>query len=385
MNVLAVLNWLKRGGIETGLLSVVPELRKQGIRMDFCCLGGEGVLDADFRALGSRVFHFPRRMAWSRGYREVTSVLQQESYAAVHSQFGYTSAGIAHAATECGVPVVVSVHSSVGPAPALRNWPIASLIRQTWLNWHRQRTLPIVASYLGVSESCVDSALPNWRTCRTKCRILDNGIRFPDDVPDRARVRQALGVEEGRPLLLHVGSFRYAKNHSGLLESFRAVLDQEPRAVLVLVGDGPLRDSVQTTVAGQPWRNSVLFLGAQSDVWQFYSAADVLVFPSHFEGSPNVLVEAMGCGIPIVASRIAPHLEAVHESQHDFLFELPDYARAAELVLMQFHSNNVSKQSWVLKSRDYSRRRFSLQRHVNELVALYTGLASKHQTLRSAA
>ncbi len=385
MNVLAVLNWLRRGGIETGLLSVVPELRKHGIRMDFCCLGGEGVLDADFRALGSRVFHFPRRMAWSRGYREVSTVLRHESYAAVHSQFGYTSAGIARAATERRVPVVVTVHSSVGPAPALRNWPIASLVRQTWLKWHRQRTLPIVASYLGVSEASVDSALPSWRTCRTKCRILDNGIRFPVEVPDRASVRQTLGIEEGSPLLLHVGSFRYAKNHSGLLEILRAVLLQEPRAVLVLVGDGPLRDSVQSFVATQPWRNSVLFLGAQSNVWQFYSAADVLVFPSHFEGSPNVLVEAMGCGTPIVASRIAPHLEAVHQSQHDFMFELPDYSRAAELVLTQLHSNSACKQSWVLKSQDYSRQRFSLQRHVNELVALYRGLESTHETRRSAA
>jgi glycosyltransferase EpsF len=385
MNVLAVLNWLKRGGIETGLLSVVPELRKHGIRMDFCCLGGEGVLDADFRALGSRVFHFPRRMAWSRGYREVTSVLEQESYAAVHSQFGYTSAGIARAATDRRVPVVVSVHSSVGPAPALRNWPIASFVRQTWLNWHRRRTLPIVAWYLGVSESCVDSALPNWRTRATKCRILDNGIQFPVEVPNRAKVRQTLGIEEGRPLLLHVGSFRYAKNHSGLLEIFRVVLAREPRALLVLVGDGPLRESVQSFVESQPWRNSVLFLGTQNNVWQFYSATDVLVFPSHFEGSPNVLVEAMGCGVPIVASRIAPHVEAVHPSQHDFMFELPDYSRAAELVLMQLHSNYASKQSWVSESQLYSRRRFSLQRHVNELVALYRGLESTHTTRRNAA
>lgn len=378
MKVLTVLNWLNRGGIETMFLFVVPELRRRGIGLDFCCLGGPGALDDRFREMGCKLFHFPRKTAWQRGYHEVREILEREKYDVVHSQFGYTSSGIARAAFERHVPTMVSVHN-MGPAMKLASVPIARTVRRMWLNWHRRHSMPMVDLYLGVAESCLNTALPEWKSCGPKCRVLQNGVRFPAEMPDREEARQVLKITPGTPCLLHVGSYRHEKNHLGLLEIHRRVLSREPRAKLLLVGDGARRPALQSEVSSGPLGDSVLFLGSQDNVWPFYAAADVFVFPSFSEGSPNSLTEAIGCGLPIVASRIPSHLEAVPLAQREFLFDIPDYQRAADLVLAQLEANRFGKTAPVQESEQFVRNRFSLTRHVEELAGIYESMAGRSE------
>jgi glycosyltransferase involved in cell wall biosynthesis len=373
MKVLTVLNWLNRGGIETMLLFVVPELKSRGIHLDFCCLGGPGALDDRFRDLGCQLFHFPRQTAWQRGEREVRQVLAREHYDVVHSHFGYTSTGIARAARAHGKPMVVSVHN-MGPAMKLASVPVARTLRRVWLDWHRRHAAPLVDLYLGVASPCLTSAVPDWTTRGPQCRVLHNGVRFPAHIPDRSEARQRLKIDNNTPCLLHVGSYRHEKNHDGLLEIHRRVLEREPRAKLLLVGDGPRRPVLQEQVDAGPLGDSVLFLGSQDDVWPFYAAADVFVFPSFSEGSPNSLTEAIGSGLPIVASRIPSHVEAVPVMQSGFLFDIPDYQQAADLVLAQLQSNRPGKTAAVCESKEFVRQRFSLSRHVDELAGLYESL-----------
>ncbi len=121
----------------------------------------------------------------------------------------------------------------------------------------------------------------------------------------------------------------------------------------------------------------VRFEGTRCDVCRYYAAADLFVFPSHYEGFGNVLVESQAAGCPVVASDIPAHRESIERSQHRFLFPLPDYSAAADLVLEQLEAARARENPWVAAGRDFARRRFTVERMADEMHAIYDELANR--------
>ena len=104
--------------------------------------------------------------------------------------------------------------------------------------------------------------------------------------------------------LLHIGRFNDQKNHAGLLEAFSLVLKRHPNCCLKLIGDGDLREAVERQAETLSIRDKVFFLGSQSSVHPFLQEADLFLLPSKFEGMPMTIIEAMGTGLPIVATAV---------------------------------------------------------------------------------
>ena len=104
--------------------------------------------------------------------------------------------------------------------------------------------------------------------------------------------------------ILHIGRFSTQKNHLGLIEAFEIFHNQYPNSVLQLIGDGELKHTIELDVKNRNLSNCVEFLGTQSDVHSFLHNADIFVLPSNYEGVPMTLIEAMGTGLPIVATKV---------------------------------------------------------------------------------
>jgi glycosyltransferase involved in cell wall biosynthesis len=168
-----------------------------------------------------------------------------------------------------------------------------------------------------------------------------------------------LKIPGGTFVLLHVGSFRPEKNHIGLLEIVGHIVKSIDPAVLICVGDGHERPRIERAARERGLAANVRFEGTQLDVRRYMAAADVLVFPSRFEGFGNVLVESQDAELPIVASDIAAHREVVAPPQHRFLFSLPDYRKAAYLICAQWRALQASDNCWVSTSAAWVRDRFA--------------------------
>jgi len=104
--------------------------------------------------------------------------------------------------------------------------------------------------------------------------------------------------------LLHVGRFNAQKNHRGLLEAFARITGSRPDCCLKLIGEGELQKEMEDLAESLGIREKVSFLGTQSNVYPFLQEADVFLMPSLFEGMPMTIIEAMGTGLPIVASAV---------------------------------------------------------------------------------
>ncbi len=101
-------------------------------------------------------------------------------------------------------------------------------------------------------------------------------------------------------VFLHVGGFRQQKNHALLIDAF-AQLGQLD-AVLLLLGKGELEQQIRSKVAEMGLKSRVFFEGFQSNPYAYMQQADCMVLSSDYEGSPNVLLEGLACGLPIIST-----------------------------------------------------------------------------------
>ena len=149
----------------------------------------------------------------------------------------------------------------------------------------------------------------------SRVSVIYNGIDLSRCVPKTT-------YETGETVtILHVGRFDVPKNHPGLLEAFRLLLETHPECRLRLVGDGELRPDMEKLAQEKGIADFVEFCGMQSNVYPYLHDADIFTLPSIYEGNPMTIIEAMGTGLPIVASRVGGIPDMISDGESGLLVE----------------------------------------------------------------
>jgi teichuronic acid biosynthesis glycosyltransferase TuaC len=174
------------------------------------------------------------------------------------------------------------------------------------IRWAAEGAAGLVTVSAALAEGLVKLGI-----ARERVSVLRNGVDLTLFCPgDRAICRADLGLEG--LVLLSVGNLVPVKGHELTIEA----LTYLPGARLLIVGDGPERSSLQKLAKSLSVADRIAFLGSmpQAALPNIYAAADVLVLASRYEGWPNVLLEAMACGTPVVVSDI-PGMSEIVTSQ----------------------------------------------------------------------
>ncbi|MBE6073975.1 MAG: glycosyltransferase family 1 protein [Selenomonas ruminantium] len=132
--------------------------------------------------------------------------------------------------------------------------------------------------------------------------ILNNGVqldKFIFSIQRRKMIREEFNVSN-KHVYGHVGRFVKQKNHIFLLKIFQEICKQDSEAVLLLVGTGMLLEDIKKKVYELKIENSVIFAGVRKDIPDIMMAMDVVIFPSYYEGMPNVIIEAQCTGLPCI-------------------------------------------------------------------------------------
>jgi glycosyltransferase involved in cell wall biosynthesis len=141
-----------------------------------------------------------------------------------------------------------------------------------------------------------------------------------------AAIRRSLGIPSDTAVLLAAGRLSPEKGHFDLIEAVAHLRSNAPRKRfrLLIAGDGPERMRLENRVRQLGIVDFVMLIGHQQDLRPYYTMADIMILPSHSEGSPNVLLESMAAGLPAVATNVGGIPEIARDGQTALLVEKSD-------------------------------------------------------------
>ncbi len=336
VKVLHLITWLNRGGIERWLLTMLGEMSRDECQMDVCCRGSEaGELAAEARALGSNVSVCPLQLDHVRFGRQLAQLLRDGQYDVLHNHLGVYSGYPTWIGHQVGVPVITQFHNAHCAPQAWTKRPVLRELRGVYARYSVRYALRHSDLIVGISQGLFGELEQVWGETGHNSRVVYYGVDIPD-LPaeqDRAAFRRSLNWDDDVPVAIHVGSFRQEKNHRGLLQLFRQVVERMPQAKLLLVGDGPLRPEIEAMVSAHGIGQSVRLLGLRDDVPALLGYSDVMIMPSLTEGFGLAALEANAAGLAVVGSRIPGLSEAVADGETALLHDVEDLCGMCDSVV----------------------------------------------------
>lgn len=202
--------------------------------------------------------------------------------------------------------------------------------------------------------------------------LIPNAIpvaRYAPDLYQRARLRRRLGLRRGDVAYTCVARLCEQKNQAALLESFARGPGQDPRARLLLVGEGPQRAALEAQVARLGLTN-VRFLGARADIPALLAASDVFVLASRWEGNPLAVMEAMAAGLPVIASAVGGVPELIRHGDTGLLMPL-GAVNAFATAMSRLLADRERREAMGQAARRHALRQFDTRLMVERYEALY--------------
>lgn len=286
------------GGIETQLMRIYRNIDKSKVQFDFLLHRTQkGAYDDEIRAMGGRIFYAEP----FNPFHHIKYINSMKTFFAEHPEYKIM---IAHAelalcplkvAKKAGVPWRICYS---------HNGRFAFNLKRCFMDYETLFLKKYCTEMFAVSELAARYTFGDKAVDEGKVQLIKNGIMVDDYIFDpnkRVKKRHELGLED-KFIVGHVGRFMQQKNHMFLLETFAGLHELRNDAHLVLIGEGRLENDIRAKIKELNIEENVTLLGRRGDVNDLMKAMDILLFPSLWEGFPNVAIEAQASALPVYMS-----------------------------------------------------------------------------------
>ncbi|MCL6572365.1 MAG: glycosyltransferase family 1 protein [Bacillus sp. (in: Bacteria)] len=364
LRILHVVVNMNRGGAETLLMNLYRNIDRSKIQFDFLTCK-EGVFDQEIIHKGGKVHRIPyiSDVGHFQYIKQLDTFFTNHlEYKIVHSHMDKMSGLVLRAAKKAGIPNRIShshnTQSEGGISTRVYKWLSGKYI------------LPNATDYIACSNSAAQW-LFNEKS--TKATILKNGIEYEQFAysPNiRKQLRKELQLDEKTFVLGHVGRFCLQKNHSFLLDMFKRFNQLQGNTLLILVGDGPLREVIENKARELRLDKKVKFMGIRSDINRLLQAFDSFVFPSFHEGLPVTLIEAQASGLPcLISDRISKEVDmGMNLVEYASLSDLQDWVEKIRLI-------SSRQPVRYMKFNTFSEKGYDIKESANEIAGFYLNAA----------
>lgn len=283
--------------------------------------------------------------------------------------YGRTAARLA------GVPIILStVHNS------LRDYIVSRFKKQVYLLLDRI-TAHFAAKIICVSRTVASDLIQYYRIDRRKIVVIPVAPwkLKPENISSAAHLketRETLGLNCNDVVIGTVGRMTEQKGHRYLLQAVADLAEEFPQLRCLLVGDGPLRRDLETMSITLGIADRCLFTGFRDDIPAILSILNVFVLPSLSEGLPAALLEAMGAGCPVVATRVSGIPEVIDDGINGLLVEPQDTHAFADSIRYLLRNPEKARKMG-LQSRRMVKERFTAEKMVARTDLLYKELISR--------
>lgn len=231
---------------------------------------------------------------------------------------------------------------------------------------------------LGVSED-VTHSIKNNISLKIPVRTLLNGVNtksFQKDITYRTKIRKDLGIPNDAIVLGNVAVFRFQKRLVEWLRVFKKLEKRNENLFGIIVGAGPLEEEIKTELTKLNLANKVFFPGLQTNVKPYFSAMDIFMMSSSFEGLPIALLEAMSMECAVVSTDAGGIKEVIRHKKDGLTCKVEEWERLSDLC-QDLLDDSEKLENYKKASRERVVKNFSLKRMVNELEGLYSELVQK--------
>lgn len=361
------------GGKETFTMSLAGAQQGAGMHAGLATFDPGNAFEGELRELQLPWWRFSRKGAldWSL-VASLRKLVADEGFALVHCHGENPAMYGALAVAGRPIPLVATIHS--GDRDGIR------LIIKIQNRFTYLRTNSIVC----VSDSIRDRLIRKEFAPAGKMTTIFNGVTPPrrPEADQAARLRGELSVGPGNLVVACIGRLHPVKNHLRFLEAFAQARAAESGLVLLMVGDGPLREEVAAKVGALGIEASVRLLGTRKDVGHILAISDIFALPSLNEGHSISLLEACSFGKSILASNRGGNPGIVSHGKSGLLVEPGDTEGMAGALIRLAKDPDLRKSLGAEASKVY-RERFSMERCLGEYTRLYARLSPAFSAIAS--
>jgi glycosyltransferase involved in cell wall biosynthesis len=216
--------------------------------------------------------------------------------------------------------------------------------------------------------------LKNMNIPQEKISLIQNGVVVEEFMKVSSPIKEQLGIKGN--ILMVAGRFVRWKGFDVAIKALKIVLTRYPNTVLIVAGEGEEEERLRK-LATKHCPNHVFFVGSIGfdEMVKYYSACDAFLLPSYYDvGMPNVLLEAMSCEAPVIASDISAVKSIIKEEETGYLCIPGDPVSLAERILECF-SNKKKAQSVGKAGRKLVKKNFNHKKMVEKIIRLYEKLS----------
>lgn len=357
--VLHICPSLGSGGIEKLICQWNEMAVQENIRFVFAVYNSGGETYNYFKNKGYHIYVIPqiKKVGYKNYCNEITSILNNENIDIVHTNAGPLTWVALKVAMKCGISKrIVHAHTN----RYYFNGP----------RWYKKIVLSISRILNNkYSTNRIACGFEAGQYCFGKNNFLwiKNGIDlnvFTYSEMKRKTIRELMKIPIDAKVVGFVGRLAAQKNPLFALNVFKQAQEEDSTLYLLIVGEGPLRSQMESLIASNEIKN-VKFAGTTSNISPYYSAMDVLLFPSLYEGLPIVTIEAQATGLPIIVSDMVPKSIQITPLVH-WKKLVDDINVWSKEIITTINSNQRRSYSEEIKKAGYDKRDT-----VTEMISVY--------------
>ncbi len=372
--IVHVIHHLVIGGMENGLVNLINRVPEHQYRHAIICAEDYSDFRKRIRNQDVPVYQMHRhRGGQLRLYWRLFRLLRTLRPAIVHTR---NRSGLDGLLPALMAGVSIRLHGEHG-------WDVDDIDgRNRKLRNLRRIHRPLISRYICVSRHLCQYLVERVGVAPNRVTQIYNGVDTSKFRPRAANgERPVASAWKPIPRLTvgTLGRLQPIKNQLTLLRAVSLIVDRQPelRSLIgvAIIGDGPERQKLDAYVEQSGLRDVIRFFGARDDVADLLPDFDVFVLPSLAEGISNTILEAMACGLPVIATRVGGNPELVEHGRTGMLVDTDDPEALAGAILHYFN-NSDDMQRHAGAARKAAVDRFSIDRMVREYTSLYDELLS---------
>lgn len=269
---------MNQGGVENFIMNFYRKIDKSKIQFDFL-VNRKGYFDDEIKKMGGKIYYIPalQKVGQIKYQKNLDTFFQNHNeYKIVHSHLNQVTGVILERAKKANIPVRIA-HSHNSKSPK-------NIVIRCYKNYLGNKIFNSANVYFACSKVAADWLFKGYSE---KAIIINNAIdvdKFIYNQEKRKKIRQELNIIDDKMMLIgHIGRFNKQKNHLFLLKIFKDLLNKKDDCMLLLIGEGKLKNKIIKLIHKYGLENKVKLLGTRKDVNDILQGIDVLLFPSLYE------------------------------------------------------------------------------------------------------